>query len=270
MVPGYAVYQAEQGDGVGKQRVLITAGASGIGRAIAQAFHARGASVYVCDINEVALNALAQELSGLETAVCDISSRKAIEIMVPDAAARLGGIDVLVNNAGIPGPTSSVEHFDPDAWEQVMQINLTGTFNVTRMAIPYLRQSKGGCVINMSSVAGRFGYPNRSAYSTSKWGLIGFTKSLSIELGADGIRVNALLPGATDGPRFQQVLEGRARISGRSLEAVAADAMASQSLKHLVDPAHIADLAVFLASDSGRSISGQALSIDGDMQHTST
>ena len=255
---------------MGKQRVLITAGASGIGRAIAKAFHARGASVYVCDIDQAGLDALASELPGLYTGVCDISSRQAIEVMVPEAALQMGGIDVLVNNAGIPGPTSPVENFDPDAWEQVMQINLTGTFNVTRMAIPYLRESGSGCVINMSSVAGRFGYPNRSAYATSKWGLIGFTKSLSIELGADGIRVNALLPGATDGPRFQQVLEGRARISGRSIEAVAADAMASQSLKYLVDPAHIADLAVFLASDSGRSISGQALSIDGDMQHTST
>lgn len=253
-----------------KQRVLITAGASGIGLAIARAFHARGARVYVCDIDEAALAALQTALPGVHTAVCDIGSRAEIEKMVPDAAERLGGIDVLVNNAGIPGPTSPVESFDPDAWDRVMQINLNGTFNVTRMAIPYLRESEGGSVINMSSVAGRFGYPNRSAYSTSKWGLIGFTKSLSIELGIDGIRVNALLPGATDGPRFQQVLEGRARISGRSLDAVAGDAMSSQSLKYLVDPAHIADMAVFLASESGRSISGQALSIDGDMQHTAT
>lgn len=253
-----------------KQKVLITAGASGIGRAIASAFHTRGASLYVCDIDESALAALQAALPGIQTSLCDIASRADIEKMVPDAARRLGGIDVLINNAGIPGPTSPVETFDPDAWEQVLQINLTGTFNVTRMAIPFLKESAAGVVINMSSVAGRFGYPNRSVYSTSKWGLIGFTKSLSIELGQYGIRVNALLPGATDGPRFQQVLEGRARISGRSLEEVAADAMSSQSLKYLVDPAHIADLAVFLASDSGRSISGQALSIDGDMQHTST
>lgn len=252
-----------------KQKVLITAGASGIGRAIANAFHARGASIYVCDIDEAGLAALQAALPGIQTSLCDIASRTDIETMVPDAARRLGGIDVLINNAGIPGPTSPVETFDSDAWEKVLQINLTGTFNVTRMAIPFLKESAAGVVINMSSVAGRFGYPNRSVYSTSKWGLIGFTKSLSIELGQYGIRVNALLPGATDGPRFQQVLEGRARISGRSLEQVAADAMSSQSLKYLVDPAHIADLAVFLASDSGRSISGQALSIDGDMQHTS-
>lgn len=253
-----------------QQRVLITAGASGIGRAIAQAFVAKGARVFVCDIDEPALRAMADVLPGVHTAVCDVSSRMAIEQMVPDAAERMGGIDVLVNNAGIPGPTAPVENFDPDAWERVMQINLTGTFNVTRVAIPYLKQSGAGVIINMSSVAGRFGYPNRSAYSTSKWGLIGFTKSLSIELGGDGIRVNALLPGATDGPRFQQVLQGRAAISGKTLEQVSADAMSSQSLKFLVDPNHIADLAVFLASDSGRSISGQALSIDGDMQHTST
>jgi NAD(P)-dependent dehydrogenase (short-subunit alcohol dehydrogenase family) len=245
---------------VNHQRVLVTAGASGIGREIARTFAARGASVFVCDINAGGLD----EIAGLKTAVCDVSKRPEIESMVASAAASLGGLDVLVNNAGISGPTAPVEEVDPDAWEQVMRINLTGTFNVTRCAIPHLKKSEAGVIINMSSLGGRYGYPDRSPYCVSKWGLIGFTKTLSIELGGHGIRANAILPGAVDGPRIQRVFEGRAQAAGRAVEEVRQDAMAIQSLKQLVDPRDIAALCVFLASDAGKSISGQALPIDND------
>ena len=251
-----------------EQRVLITAGAGGIGRAIARAFADKGAKVFVCDIDVQGLEALKREVRGVQATLCNIAIRSDIEKMVGQAVKALGGLDVLVNNAGIAGPTAPVEQFNPDDWEKVVQVNLNGTFNVTRLAIPHLKKSPAGVIINMSSVAGRFGYPNRSVYSTTKWGLIGFTKTLAMELGGDGIRVNAILPGAVDGPRFQQVLEGRAKVSGRTLEEEAQAAMATQSIKHLVDPRHIADLAVFLASESGSSISGQMLPIDCDMQHT--
>lgn len=131
------------------------------------------------------------------------------------------------------------------------------------------QKSPAGVIINMSSVAGRFGYPSRSAYSTTKWGIIGFTKTLSIELGEYGIRVNAILPGAVDGDRIQRVFEGRARAEGRPLEVIKQEAMAIQSIKRLVDPRDIAALAVFIASDAGKSVSGQMLPIDNDMQTTS-
>jgi NAD(P)-dependent dehydrogenase (short-subunit alcohol dehydrogenase family) len=176
---------------------------------------------------------------------------------------------VLVNNAGISGPTAPVEEMDPEEWEKVMAVDLTGTFNVTRVAIPHLKKSEAGVIINMSSVAGRFGYANRSPYCTAKWGLIGFTKTLSIELGEHGIRANAILPGAVDGPRIQRVFEGRAKVSGKSLDQVKKEAMAVQSLKRMVDPKDIAALALFLASDAAKSISGQMLPIDNDMQQAS-
>lgn len=251
------------------QRVLVTAGASGIGREIVRAFVAQGAEVYVVDLNAAGLAELAKESGRIHTAVCDMSSRSQIEAMVPAAAAALGGLDVLVNNAGISGPTAPVESFDPDAWDSVMQVNVNGTFNVTRLAIPYLKQSDAGSIIVMSSVAGRFGYPNRSAYSASKWALIGFTKSLSRELGADGIRVNAILPGAVAGERIENVLAGRAAISGRPVEEERRAAMAIQSLQRFVDPRDIAALAVFISSDAGKSISGQMLPIDNDIQTAS-
>ena len=233
---------------------------------MARAFVASGATVCVCDIDTTALQTAAKEIPGLLIQVCDISRRQDIERMVPAAVAALGGLDVLVNNAGISGPTAPVEEMNPDAWEKVMQVDLTGTFNVTRMAIPHLKKSSAGAIINMSSVAGRFGYANRSPYCTAKWGLIGFTKTLSIELGAHGVRANAILPGAVGGARIEKVFEGRAQATHESLEEIRKEAMAVQSIKRLVDPKDIAALAVFLASDAAKSISGQMLPIDNDMQ----
>jgi NAD(P)-dependent dehydrogenase (short-subunit alcohol dehydrogenase family) len=249
-----------------RQRVLITAGASGIGREIARAFLATGAGVFVCDVDTAALDAVAAELPALATGVCDVSSRPEVERMMGECASALGGLDVLVNNAGVAGPTAPVEAVDPDDWERVLRVNLTGTFNVTRLAIPLLKRSPAGVIINLSSVAGRFGYPNRSPYCTSKWGIVGFTKTLSIELGGYGIRANAILPGAVEGPRIERVFAARAELAGKPVDEIRQDAMAAYSIKRLVDPRDVAALAVFLASDAAKSISGQALPIDNDMQ----
>ncbi|MEO8308575.1 MAG: SDR family oxidoreductase [Pseudomonadota bacterium] len=248
------------------KKVLVTAGASGIGLAIARAFHATGAAVYVCDIDVAALERAAAQLPGLITRRCNVGDRADVTAMVADAAQRLGGIDVLVNNAGIGGPTRPVHELDPADWDAVLQVNLTGTFDVTRNAIAHLIRAGAGVVINMSSAAGRFGYPNRSPYAATKWALIGFTKTLAIELGEHGIRVNAIAPGAVAGDRAERVFQGRAQASGRSLEEEKRIGLASQSLKELVDPRDIAQLAVFLASDAAKSISGQVIPIDGDMQ----
>ncbi len=248
------------------RKVLVTAGASGIGKSIAGAFLAAGDDVYVCDINAGALVSAAAELKGLKTGLCNVGDRGEVETMVADAAARLGGLDVLVNNSGISGPTAPVRDVDPDLWEQVLKVNLTGTFTVTKAAIPHLIASGNGVIIVMSSAAGRFGYPNRSPYATTKWGLIGFSKTLSMELGEHNIRVNAILPGAVDGDRIQSVFRERALAAGKSVDEIKSIALANQSLKYLVDPDGIAALALFLASDAARSISGQTFPIDGDMQ----
>jgi NAD(P)-dependent dehydrogenase (short-subunit alcohol dehydrogenase family) len=248
------------------QRVLITAGASGIGREFARAFAKNGAKVFVCDIDGKGLAELAKELTGIGTQVCDVSKRAEVEKMVAAGVAFLGGLDVLINNAGIAGPTAPVESMDPDEWEKVMNVNLNGTFNVTRHAIPHLKKSPAGSIIIMSSAAGRFGYPNRSPYATTKWGLVGLAKTLSIELGEFGIRVNAILPGGVIGPRMEAVFEGRAQLSGRPIEEIRKEGGKNQSLKEFVDPRDIAAFALFLTSDHGKTISGQALAMDGDMQ----
>ena len=248
------------------QCVLITAGAAGIGREFARAFSANGAKVFVCDIDEKALAAVGKEIPSLITARCDMSQRAEIERMVPAAVNALGGLDVLINNAGISGLTLPVDEYPPDDWDKVVAVNLTAMFDVCRLAIPHLKQSRAGCIINMASIAGRYGFSNRSPYAATKWGVIGLTKTLAAELGAWGIRANAIAPGAVAGDRIQRVFAGRAQISGRSLEDVEADAMAAQSIKAMVNPQDIAQLALFLASDAAKAISGQVIPIDNDRQ----
>jgi NAD(P)-dependent dehydrogenase (short-subunit alcohol dehydrogenase family) len=246
------------------QRVLITAGAGGIGREIARAFAAQGGKVYVCDIDEAALTAIRKDIPGITAVHCDMASRTAIERMVPEAAAALGGLDVLVNNAGIAGPTQPVDQMPPAEWDKVVAVNLTAMFDVSRLAIPHLKKSKAGCIINLSSIAGRGGFPNRSPYAATKWGVIGLTKTLSMELGEWNIRANAIAPGAVGGERIERVFAGRASISGRTVEEERERAMAVQSIKGFVDPKDIAALCVFLASDAAKSISGQVIPIDND------
>ena len=248
------------------QNVLITAGAAGIGREFARAFAAIGAQVFICDVDDEAIGAIVQEIPGVIATHCDMAARADIERMVPEAVTALGGLDVLINNAGIAGLTLPVDQMPPDAWDKVVAVNLTAMFDVCRLAIPHLKKSKGGCIINMSSIAGRFGFPNRSPYSATKWGVIGLTKTLAAELGEWGIRANAIAPGAVEGERIVRVFQGRAQISGRSLEEVEAEAMANQSIKSMIDPWDIAQLAVFLASDAAKAISGQVIPIDNDRQ----
>jgi NAD(P)-dependent dehydrogenase (short-subunit alcohol dehydrogenase family) len=222
--------------------------------------------VFVCDIDTAALEAIGKEIPGVIARRYDMARRVEIEHMVPVAVAHLGGLDVLINNAGISGMTLPVADYPPDDWDKVVAVNLTAMFDVTRLAIPHLKRSSAGVIINMSSIAGRYGFANRSPYAATKWGVIGFTKTLAMELGEWGIRANAIAPGAVEGDRIERVFAGRAQISGKTMDEVRADAMAAQSIKAMIDPKDIAALAVFLASDAAKSISGQVLPIDNDRQ----
>ncbi len=147
-----------------------------------------------------------------------------------------------------------------------MTVDVIGTFHVTRHCIRHLKKSDAGSIVVMSSLGGRFGYPNRSAYCTAKMGLIGFAKTLSRELGQYNIRVNAIAPGAVAGDRIERVLQGRATAAHKTLDEERAAAMSIQSLKRFVDPKDIAALILFITSDAGKSISGQVLPIDNDAQ----
>jgi NAD(P)-dependent dehydrogenase (short-subunit alcohol dehydrogenase family) len=219
--------------------------------------------VHVCDVNAEAVERVTRDNPAITGTVCDIADRAAVERFVEEAVDELGGIDVLVNNAGIAGPTTSVENLDPDEWDSVLAVNLTGPFNVTRLAIPHLKKSGNGVIIMMSSVGGRFGYANRSTYATTKRALIALAETLALELGDHGVRVNTIAPGAVSGPRMDGVLQARAAATGRDLNDVLTDALGIQAIKRFADPQDIAELALFLAGEHATTITGQTFAIDG-------
>jgi NAD(P)-dependent dehydrogenase (short-subunit alcohol dehydrogenase family) len=252
--------------GLKRAKVVVTAGASGIGLEIVRAFAAEGAAVVACDIDEKAFRQRAVELPRVSWLKADVADRAQVAELFDHALATLGGLDVLVNNAGIAGPTGPVEEIAPEEWDKTLQVNITGQFNCARLAVPHLRGSDNPSIINLASAAGRLGFPMRTPYSASKWAVVGFTKSLSMELGSSGIRVNALLPGSVDGPRIRSVFENKAMARGSNVEEVTAAALAATSLGKLVPPQHIASMAVYLASPLGATISGQAISVCGDVQ----
>jgi len=252
--------------GLGGTKVLVTAGAAGIGLELVRAFAAEGAAVVACDVDEAALRQRAAEPPAVTWLKADVADRAQVTALFDSALATLGGLDVLVNNAGIAGPTGPVEEISPEAWDKTLQVNITGQFNCARLAVPHLRGSGNPSIINLASAAGRLGFPLRTPYAASKWAVVGFTKSLSMELGSSGIRVNAILPGSVDGPRIRSVFENKAKARGLSVEEVTASALAATSLGKLIPPQHIANMAVYLASPLGATISGQAISVCGDVQ----
>jgi NAD(P)-dependent dehydrogenase (short-subunit alcohol dehydrogenase family) len=253
--------------GIAGLRVLITAGAGGIGLRTAKTFLREGARVHVCDIDTEALANLSTSAPGATGTLCDVSDRDQVAHMVAEAVSNLGGLDCLVNNAGIAGPTGRIDEIDPSDWEQCLNICLTGQFNVARVAVPHLKSSKNHpSIINYSSAAGKFGFPLRSPYAAAKWGIVGFTKTLAMELGENGIRCNAIQPGPVDGARIRSVIDGKARALNISFDEMQSRMLANQSIKQLIPPQELADLTVYLASPLASTISGQDISVDGDMQ----
>ena len=250
--------------GIEGLRVMISAGAAGIGLAIARGFVREGARVHVCDIDDAALAALGDSDPQIGTTRCDVASRSDVARFFDEGLARLGGLDCLVNNAGIAGPTGPVDEIDPDHWDRCLAIDLTAQFNCVRLAVPVLRQSGNASIVNVSSLAGRLGFPLRTPYAAAKWGVVGLTRSLAMELGADRIRVNALLPGIVAGERQKRVLDAKAQARGISFDEMERLAFSYTSIKEYVTPQQLADLVLFVASPRGRLISGQALSVCGD------
>ncbi|HWL55563.1 MAG TPA: SDR family oxidoreductase [Paracoccus sp. (in: a-proteobacteria)] len=244
-------------------RVIVTAGASGIGRAIVDAFLAEGAQVATCDIDSAALDTLPPAVFRQHI---DVGDAEALRGFLAASITALGGLDCLVNNAGIAGPTARIEDIDLTSWHKCIDICLTSQFIACAACVDSLRSSANASIINLSSVAGRVGFKLRTPYAAAKWGVIGLTKSLSIELGPDDIRVNAILPGLVAGDRQRRVLEAKAQSQGRSVSEVEAEAFSFTSIRHYVDPAQIADQIIYLASRRGAAVSGQAISVCGDTQ----
>jgi NAD(P)-dependent dehydrogenase (short-subunit alcohol dehydrogenase family) len=252
--------------GLAGRRVLVTAGAAGIGLAIVERLLAHEASVFVCDINDATLHSFSNAIPRAGAIKADVSNEAEVDRMFAAVQTTLGGLDALINNAGIAGPTGAVEDIDPAEWRRCIDIDLTGQFLCTRRAVPMLKAAGGGSIINMSSAAGRHGYAFRTPYSAAKFGVIGFTQSLAKELGPANIRVNAILPGIIEGPRMTGVIRDRAAQLGVSYEAMEKTYLDRISLRRMTSPHDVATMIAFLLSDAGINISGQSISVDGNVE----
>jgi NAD(P)-dependent dehydrogenase (short-subunit alcohol dehydrogenase family) len=249
------------------RRVVLTAGAAGIGRATVESFVAAGARVVTCDIDGAALEQLRAALPEVVAIEADVADPAAVGRLFEVAGTELGGLDVLVNNAGIAGPTGGVETIALDDWQRTFEVNVAGQYLCAHHAVPLLRAAGGGAIVNLSSAAGRFGFPLRTPYCASKWAVVGFTKALAIELGPDQIRVNAICPGAVQGDRIDRVITAKAEARGVSFEAMKDEYVRMASMRRMVSAQDIANMIVYLASDAGRLVSGQAIGVDGNVEY---
>lgn len=247
-------------------RVMISAGASGIGLAIARAFVAEGANVHICDISEQALSAAKADLAGVGVFRADVSTAAEVDAWFEHALSELGGLDVLINNAGIAGPTAGIADVSVEDWDRTMAVNVRGQFLCIRRAIPALQASSRAAIINLSSVAGRLGYPLRTPYAASKWAVVGMVQSLAIELGEQDITVNAILPGIVESERVKEVVTAKARVRGITEDAMRTEVLEHVALHRMVPMDDIAATALFLASRAGRSVTGQCMNICAGVQ----
>jgi NAD(P)-dependent dehydrogenase (short-subunit alcohol dehydrogenase family) len=247
-------------------RVLVTAGASGIGRAISDLLLALGAKVHICDVSDSFLGQYRLAHPDSPATRADVASESDVARLFADLETSLGGLDALINNAGIAGPTGGVEEIAPADWRRTIDVCLTGQFLCAHHAVPLIKAAGGGAIVNLSSAAGRFGYAFRTPYSAAKFGVIGFTQSLAKELGPANIRVNAILPGIVEGPRMTGVIEARAKQMATSYEAMEKTYLDRVSMRRMVTAGDVAATIAYLLSAAGRNISGQSIGVDANVE----
>jgi NAD(P)-dependent dehydrogenase (short-subunit alcohol dehydrogenase family) len=249
------------------RRAVLTAGGAGIGRVTLQTLVDAGAKVVTCDVDQAALDRLRGDLPTVPAIPADVAEPADVDRLFELALEQLGGLDILINNAGIAGPTAPIEEVAPTDWRRTLEVNLTGQYLCARRAVPHIRAAGGGSIVNLSSAAGRFGFALRSPYCASKWAVVGLTKALAIELGPDQIRVNAICPGAVEGERINRVIAAKAEARGVSFEAMRQQYVETASMKRLISAQDIANMILYLCSDAGRLVSGQAIGVDGNIEY---
>jgi len=252
------------------RRVLITAAAGGLGLVVARSFLASGDRVAICDLDEAALARFRAEHPDVQAERVDAGDEQAVGDFVRSAVQRMGGLDILVNNAGIAGPTGPLEAADPASVERCVRVCLLSQFWTLRHALPVMKTQKSGLVVNIASSAGLFGYPLRTPYAAAKWGVVGLTKSLAMEVGEYRVRVNAICPGSLTGDRMDRVIAAEAKARNSSIEEVYRGVLKGVSLRTFIAPEEIAAMIHYLASPAGRNITGQAISVDGGTETLAT
>ena len=248
------------------KKIIISAGASGIGLATAKVCLSRGAYVYLCDINDKSLKKLNKhplKNKRLFVYQCDASNEEQVSLFFNKVKKKTKKIDALINNVGIAGPTGSLEKLKSKDWEKTLHVDINSHFYFTKKAIPLIKKSKNGSIINISSTAGIFGFPLRSPYAASKWAIIGVTKTLAMELGKFNIRVNAVCPGTIKGDRMKRVIRDKAKFTKVSSKSIEKDFISMSSMKQWILEEDIGKMCSFLISDDSSKVSGQVISVDG-------
>ena len=246
------------------KKAIVSAGGSGIGYTVVEEFIKQGVSISTCDIDENRIREMRNKYPAVNAEVVDVGNEYAVKEFCIKSIEFLGGLDCLVNNAGVAGPTSPIEEIDAEDWSHCLNLCLSSQFYFVKSCLKQLRKSSSASIINLSSAAGQYGFALRTPYASAKWGVIGLTKSLSIELGKDKIRVNAILPGLVAGDRQQNILRNKAQVLGKSFKEVEEEAFSFTSIKEYVEAQDIANQIMYLTSDAGKHISGQAISVDCD------
>jgi len=249
------------------KKIIISAGASGIGWATAKVCLSKGAIVYLCDIDNKSLNKIkknSQYNKKLFTYECDASNENDVSIFFNQVNKKTKKIDALINNVGVAGPTGTIEKLNSEDWERTLKINVISHFYFTKLAIPMLKKNKGGSIINISSGAGIMGFPLRSPYAASKWAVIGVTKTLAMELGKYKIRVNAICPGTIKGGRMVRVIRDKAKFLKISKKLVEKEFVSMASMNCWIYEEDIGKMCSFLISSDGERVSGQAIPVDGN------
>ena len=244
-------------------RVLVTAGASGIGASIASAFAETGGEIHICDIDDTALAAFHECFPSCVATHADVADETEVAALFETQRTRFGGLDVLINCAGIAGPTAGVDQITEQEWSRSIEVNLNGQFRCLHHAVPMLRESDSANIVCISSIAGRMGIPWRTPYVATKWAIVGIVNSLAIELGPDNIRVNAVLPGIVEGPRMDGVIIARAKLEGMDETQMREEYLKRISLGRMVTADDVALMCLFLCSPAARNVTGQAINVDG-------
>jgi NAD(P)-dependent dehydrogenase (short-subunit alcohol dehydrogenase family) len=248
------------------ETVLVTGGADSVGRVMAEAFAARGDRVHICDVRDDALAATLAANPGMHGTVADVGDPAALSRVVEDAVGWFGDVSVLINNVGIAGPRGALEDITLEDWDQSFAINVTAMFHAMKLLVPGMKRRGGGVIINFSSGSTRTRLPGRTAYVASKFAVEGLTLNAARELGPHKIRVNAILPGMINNRRMRDIIAAKSRETGRAEAAIEADYLRFISLRTKTEPADLAAMVLFLASDAGRLISGELIAVSGNLE----
>ena len=247
------------------KKVIISAGARGIGWATAKVLHKRGAKIFLCDIDEKRIQNINKDnKNSIRAYFCNAGNEKDVKKFFKEVKKVTNSIDCLINNVGVAGPTGVIEKLNTENWDQTLKTNVISHFLFTKNAIPMLKKNKGGSIINISSTAGVFGFPLRSPYAVSKAATLSFTKTAAMELGKYKIRVNAILPGVTRGSRMNRVIDAKAKYLGVSKKSIEKDFVSMASMNSWIEEEDIGKLCSFLMSDDSNKISGQSIAVDGN------